>query len=250
MVFMGSGLAKSEAELLSAVVSLSRRLDLAQVLAELSKTAPELTGAGAAAVNVLDGRGIDERFYTYGADEALATQLRQFRRAMPLVARVPTHEPLILDKLPPSLVGLPPDAEMLVDNFLGVPVRVRHTVFAHVYLVNKAGGFARDDAETVSALANAAGVTIENAQLYQASQRRESWLAAGQGITTMLLSGAEEEEALTVIASQAKDVAGAATAALTAPSRASQPARSTAWRKRSPFLAWASKKSRAASEQR
>ncbi|MDR1186552.1 MAG: GAF domain-containing protein [Bifidobacteriaceae bacterium] len=210
--------AKTEADLLDAVVSLSRRLDLAEVLAELVQTAPELTGAGAAAVNILDGRGIDERFYTHGADEELAAQLGQFRRAMALMARIPTHEPLILDQLPPSLAGLPPDADMLVDNLLAVPVRVRHTVFAHVYLVNKPGGFTAEDARAVATLATAAGVMIENAQLYQASQRRESWLAAGQGITTMLLSGVEEEEALTVIASQAKDVAGAATAALILPS--------------------------------
>ncbi|MDR2372967.1 MAG: GAF domain-containing protein [Bifidobacteriaceae bacterium] len=207
-----------EADLLDAVLSLSRRLDLAEVLAELVAAAPRLTGAGAAAVSVLDGRGIDERFYTHGADHALAAQLGRFRRAMTLMARIPTHEPLMLEELPAALVGLPPDAEMLVGNFLAVPVRVRHTVFAHVYLVNKPGGFTQADADMVAALAAAAGVMVENAQLYQASQRRESWLAAGQGITTMLLSGVEEEEALTVIASQAKDVAGAATAALILPS--------------------------------
>ncbi|MDR1635076.1 MAG: GAF domain-containing protein [Bifidobacteriaceae bacterium] len=208
----------SEPELLAAVVSLSRRLDLAEVLTELVAAAPKLTGAPAAAVNVLDGRGIDERFYTFGADPGLAAELGQFRRAMTLMARIPTHEALILDELPASLVGLPPDAELLVDNLLAVPVRVRHTVFAHVYLINKPGGFTKADAEAVSTLATAAGVMVENAQLYQASQRRESWLAAGQGITTMLLSGVEEEEALTVIASQAKEVAGAATAALILPS--------------------------------
>ncbi|MDR2565930.1 MAG: GAF domain-containing protein [Bifidobacteriaceae bacterium] len=215
---MGPGDDESESALLDAVVSLSRRLDLAEVLAELVRAAPELTGAEDAAVSVLDGRGIDERFYTYGADGAMAAQLRQFRSAMTLMARIPTHEPLIMDEVPASLIGLPPDADVLVNNLLAVPVRVRHTVFAHVYLVNKPGGFIPRDGETVSTLATAAGVMIENAQLYQASQRRESWLAAGQGITTMLLSGVEEEEALTVIASQAKDVAGAATAALILPS--------------------------------
>ncbi|MDR2378697.1 MAG: GAF domain-containing protein [Bifidobacteriaceae bacterium] len=215
---MGAIPTNAEPELLAAVVSLSRRLDLAAVLAELVQVAPELTGAAAAAVNVLDGRGIDERFYTYGGDSPLLAQVGQFRRAMTLMARVPTHEPLILDELPAALIGLPPGADMAVENLLAVPVRVRHTVFAHVYLVNKDGGFGRADAEIVTTLATAAGVMIENAQLYQASKRRESWLAAGQGITTMLLSGAEEDEALTVIASQARAVAGAATAALILPS--------------------------------
>jgi signal transduction histidine kinase len=209
---------KTEPELLRAVVSLSRRLDLAEVLSQLVRTAPELTGAAAAAINVLDGRGIDERFYTHGASPALRQALDEFRRARALMARIPAHEPLILDKVPAALVGRPAAAPMPVRNFLAVSVRVRHVVFAHVYLVNKAGGFTQADGEIMAALATAVGVAVENAQLYQASQRRESWLAAGQGITTMLLSGADEDEALNLIATQAREVAGAATAALILPS--------------------------------
>jgi signal transduction histidine kinase len=204
--------------LLDAVVAISRRLDLAEVLAELVTAGPALTGAAAGAISVLDGRGIDERFYINGDDPDLGAQLQAFRQAMGLMSLIPTHEPLILDELSSSLIGLPPDTPILARNLLAVPVRVRHTVFAHFYLVNKAGGFTKADAEAVSTLATAAGVMVENAQLYQASQRRESWLAAGQGITTMLLSGAEEEEALTLIATQAKEVAGAATTALILPS--------------------------------
>ncbi|MDR2252928.1 MAG: GAF domain-containing protein [Bifidobacteriaceae bacterium] len=209
---------QTESELLSAVVALSRRLDITEVLRQLAQTAPELTGAAAAAISVLDGRGIDERFYTHGASGGLAAQLDEFRRAMALMARIPPHEPLILDEVPPSLVGRSDEAPTLVRNFLAVAVRVRHIVFAHVYLVNKPGGFTTQDGEIMAALATAVGVAVENAQLYQASQRRESWLAAGQGITTMLLSGADEDEALNVIATQARQVAGAATAALILPS--------------------------------
>jgi signal transduction histidine kinase len=204
--------------LLSAVVALSRRLDLAEVLNQLVRTAPELTGAGAAAINVLDGRGISERFYTHGASADLQTCLGQFRRARTLMARIPAHEPLILGHVTPALVGLDQDDVSLVDNFLAVAVQVRHMVFAHVYLVNKPGGFTETDGEVMAALAAAVGVAAENAQLYQASQRRENWLAAGQGITTMLLSGADEDEALGMIASQARQVAGAAAAALILPS--------------------------------
>ncbi|MDR3359413.1 MAG: GAF domain-containing protein [Bifidobacteriaceae bacterium] len=213
---------KTESELLAAVVALSRRLDLGDVLAQLVKTAPELTGASAAAINVLDGRGVDERFYTHGASAKLRQQLNQFRQAMTLMARIPAHEPLILDTVPPSLIGQPAGEDSLVANFLAVAVRVRHMVFAHVYLVNKPGGFTESDGELMAALATAVGVAVENARLYQASQRRENWLAAGQGITTMLLSGADEDEALGVIASQARQVAGAATAALILPSVGSQ----------------------------
>ncbi|MDR1118401.1 MAG: GAF domain-containing protein [Bifidobacteriaceae bacterium] len=215
---MTSGRTKTESKLLGAVVALSRRLNLSEVLTRLVQTAPELTGAEAAAVNILDGRGIDERFYTHGGSTAVRAALGEFRRAMALMAQIPPHEPLILDQVPPALVGRPEGSPAPVRNLLAVAVRVRHMVFAHVYLVNKPGGFTSADGEVMAALATAVGVAVENAQLYQASQRRESWLAAGQGITTMLLSGAEEDEALTVIATQARQVAGAATAALILPS--------------------------------
>ncbi|MDR1394140.1 MAG: GAF domain-containing protein [Bifidobacteriaceae bacterium] len=215
---MTRGPTKTEPELLAAVLALSRRLDLTQALAQLVQTAPELTGAEAAAVNVLDGRGVNERFYAHGASPELHHQLHEFRRALDLMARIPAHEPLILDDVPANLVGLPADAPALVNNFLAAPIRVRDTVFAHVYLVNKPGGFTAEDAETMSVLTTAVGVAVENAQLYQASQRRENWLTAGQVIATMLLSGADEDEALSVIATQARQVAGATTAALILPS--------------------------------
>ncbi|MDR2453304.1 MAG: GAF domain-containing protein [Bifidobacteriaceae bacterium] len=215
---MTSWPAKPEPDLLGAVVALTRPLDVAEVLTQLVRRAPELTGASAAAVNVLDGRGILERFYSHGASGELRQRLSRLRRALPLMARVPAHEPLILDALPACLVGELAEPPGLVRNFLAVSVRVRHMVFAHVYLVNKPGGFSPADGQAMAALATAVGVAVENAQLYQASQRRENWLAAGQGITTMLLSGAEEDEALGLIATQARSVAGAATAALVLPS--------------------------------
>jgi transcriptional regulator with GAF, ATPase, and Fis domain len=218
LVQAGRNVPSGESELLMAVISLSKRLDLTEVLERLVRAATELTGAPCAAINVLDGRGVDNRFITYGADPAMAEALRTFRHADALTARVPAHEPLILDEIPASLERLATEGGAKVDSFMAVSVRVRHMVFAHLYLVNKEGGFTKSDGELMAALATAVGVAIENAQLYRAAQGREDWLSAGQEITTMLLSGAEEEEALSVIARRAREVARACTCVLVLPS--------------------------------
>ena len=54
-------------------------------------------------------------------------------------------------------------------SFLGVPIRVRDTVFGNLYLTDKQVGevFTDVDEELVVALAVAAGVAIENARLHE-----------------------------------------------------------------------------------
>ena len=67
-----------------------------------------------------------------------------------------------------------------MDTFLGVPVRIRGTVFGNLYLTEKAGGepFTEQDEQLVEALARAAGYVIENARAYGLSERRRQWLEA------------------------------------------------------------------------
>jgi len=207
-----------ESKLLRAVISLTHNLDLCEVLQHLVTTAADLTGAPLAALNVLDGRGVAKTFLTHGHDQAVLDQIKTLARADSVVAQIPGHEVLILDQPPHGLFDLAPGQIPPVGTILAVSVRVRHMVFAHLFLVNKPGGFQPLDGEIAAALATAVGVAVENAQLYEAAQRREDWLAAGTEITTLLLSGADEEEALSTIARLARKVAGAATAVLVLPS--------------------------------
>ena len=74
-----------------------------------------------------------------------------------------------------------------------------------------------EDDATVQTLAAAVALAIQNAQLYADAERRERWVRAGQEISTMLLSGVEEEEVLPRIASASREVAAADTAALVLP---------------------------------
>ena len=212
------GLPGEESKLLRAVISLSQNLNLSEVLQNLVTTAATLTGAPVAALNVLDGRGVANTFLTHGSDQAVLDQIKNLAQADAVVARIPGYEVLILDQTPPALLDLTEGQDPLISSVLAVAVRVRQMVYAHLFLVNKTGGFLSIDGEVAAALATAVGVAIENAQLYEAARRREHWLAAGTEITTLLLSGVDEEEALSTIARRAREVAGASTAVLVLPS--------------------------------
>ena len=207
------------ADLLQAALSLASHLDLPTVLQRFVSASTELTGARYGAINVLDARGRSTTFVHTGIDERLAALLGRPPHAIGVLAAIPAHGTLRLDDLMqhPSFKGFPPGHPPM-GAFLGAAVRVRERVFGYLYLSEKEGGFTDEDDEAVITLAAAAAVAIQNAQLYTEAEHREHWLRAGQQITTMLLSGAEEEEVLAQIAASSREVAGADTAALVLPS--------------------------------
>lgn len=206
------------ADLLDAVLSVASGLDLPGVLERFVRVSVELTGAQYGAINVLDSRGESTTFVQTGVPAAAAAMMGHPPHAQGVLAHIPTHGVLHLADLTehPAFRGWPAGHPPM-GSFLGASVRVREQVYGYLYLSEKAGGFSEKDASTVIALAATAGVAVANAQLYADAARREHWLRAGQDITTMLLSGADEEEALAHIAATARDVADADTAALALP---------------------------------
>jgi signal transduction histidine kinase len=104
-------------------------------------------------------------------------------------------------------------------TFLGVPIRVRDEVFGNLYLTEKSGArpFDEQDESIITALATAAGVAVENARLYEETQRREVWLDASAEVTRVLLSGADPRDALTLVAARAREMSDAIVAAVAVP---------------------------------
>ena len=210
--------AAGAAELLQAALNLASDLDLPTVLQRFVAASADLTGARFGAINVLDARGRSTTFVHTGVDERLAAMLGHGPHAVGVLGSIPARGTLRLDDLTqhPSFRGFPPNHPPM-GAFLGAAVRVRERVFGYLYLSEKSGGFTSDDDTVVLTLAAAAGVAIQNAQLYAEAAHREEWLQASQQITTMLLSGADQEEVLAEIASSSRRVAGADTAALVLP---------------------------------
>lgn len=62
----------------------------------------------------------------------------------------------------------------------------------------------------VRVLATEAGIAIGNARLYEAARQRERWIDGSVAVTTALLSGSDAEEALQVVAEQARHLSDSA----------------------------------------
>jgi GAF domain-containing protein len=204
--------------LLRAVLILAADLDLRSLLERFVDASTQLTGARYGAINILDERGTSTTFVQSGVDDGVMAALGHPPHAVGVLGEIPDHGVLLLSDLTrhPAFLGLPAGHPPM-HSFLGSAVRVSGETYGYLYLSEKSGGFDDDDEAVVTALAAAAAVAIQNAELYAIERRRESWLTAGQRITTMLLEGADQEEVLTTIAATAREIDGADTAVLILP---------------------------------
>lgn len=74
----------------------------------------------------------------------------------PYVSNDPAHDPLYEPSIGPRGIR----------SILTVPVRYGEHILGLLYAINKPGGFTAEDARTLTALAGAAAVTLENVRLY------------------------------------------------------------------------------------
>lgn len=207
--------------LLEAVVSIGSDLELETVLRRIVETATTLVDATYGAMGVIGEEQTLVQFVPVGLSEEEIARIEHWPRGLGVLGLL-IKEPQILRLKNitdhPASYGFPPGHPEM-GSFLGVPVRVRDEVFGNLYLAEKRGGgeFDEDDESIVIALATAAGVAIENARLYGETRRRETWLQASSEIATSLLSGAEPQRVLNLIAQRAREMADADTAVVMLP---------------------------------
>ncbi|MFF1506942.1 GAF domain-containing protein [Streptomyces sp. NPDC058326] len=202
-------------QLLEAMRSVGTGLELHSTLDRICETAAELADARYAAIGVVDeeGEGLSD-FVTFGVDEDLARRIgrRPDGRAGLLGALIREPETIRLADLStdPRSAGFPAGHPPMA-SFLGVPIRVQGEIFGNLYLAEKRGGgeFNDNDAHMVRVLATEAGIAIGNARLYEAARQRERWIDGSVAVTTALLSGGDADDALTVVAEQARRLADA-----------------------------------------
>src|SRR4051794_10388197 len=201
--------------LLDAVVDLAADLSLDGVLHRIVGVACELSSARYGALGVL-GSARDRRlqaFVTHGLSEEERARIGDLPRGHGLLGQIiDSPEPLRLHDIAqhPASYGVP-DNHPPMRSFLGVPIRIREKVFGNLYLTEKAEGedFTDRDEAVVVALAAAAGVVIENAQLYEEAARRERWLEATAEVASLLSTSGDTDSALTVVAERAREIAKA-----------------------------------------
>ncbi|MEU4040074.1 sensor histidine kinase [Streptomyces collinus] len=210
--------------LLEAVLSVGRELDLEQALRSIVAAAAVLVDARYAALGVIGSDGTRlSAFHTVGVSQERIAEIGPYPEGHGILGElIRRPEPLRLAKLSehPASYGFPANHPPM-SSFLGVPIRVRDQVFGNLYLTEKRGGarFDEDDEAVLSTLAVAAGVAIDNARLYEESRLRERWLRANAEITGSLMSGAAPQEVLGLIAERAREITRAALAAVAVPMR-------------------------------
>jgi signal transduction histidine kinase len=151
------------------------------VLDRILATAREVTGARYAALGILDERRTTlDHFLTDGIDELTRAAIGELPRGRGVLgALIREPRPLRLSDVSrhPQSYGFP-EGHPTMKTFLGVPIVIRGAVWGNLYLTEKEGGgeFTANDEEAAVILADWAGTAIENARLYQVSERRRTEL--------------------------------------------------------------------------
>ena len=207
--------------LLDAVVSIAGDLSLPDTLRRLLELAAELADARYAALGVVGPDRTLSTFLTLGIDTRTRLAIGDPPHGRGILGLlIDDPRPLRLHDLTrhPESFGFPPGHPPMT-SFLGVPIRVRGTVFGNLYLTEKRGGgdFSEEDENLVAALAAAAGIAIQNARLFEETHRRERSLAASADVTAVLLRGADFAETAALIVARATEVSQADTALLLLP---------------------------------
>ncbi|MFB6548889.1 GAF domain-containing sensor histidine kinase [Streptomyces sp. NPDC056405] len=203
-------------KLLDAMRSVGSGLELHSTLNRICETAADLANARYAAIGVVgeDGEGLAD-FVHHGVDEATVRRIGHLpdgRKGL-LGALIRDPEPVRLTDLSedPRSCGFP-EHHPPMRSFLGLPIRVQGEIFGNLYLTDKHAGepFNDYDLAMVRVLATEAGIAIGNARLYEAARQRERWIDGSVAVTTALLSGGDIDDALQVVADQARRLSGAA----------------------------------------
>ncbi len=206
-------LSASTQALLDAVVAISSDLDLHSVLYRIVVSACELTAARYGALGVIGADGNLDDFVTHGIDAETHKQIGDLPRGRGILrVLIDDPHPLRLTDLRdhPTSYGFPANHPPM-HTFLGVPVRIRGTVFGNLYLTEKAGGgpFTARDEQLVQALASAAGFVVDNARAYLLSERRRQWLEASAELTEALQPPISTERAMSRFTAAARALSGA-----------------------------------------
>lgn len=199
--------------LLEAVIAMSSDLELPSVLERIITSAAELTEARYGALGVIGHGGVLSEFVTTGIDAAERERIGELPHGRGVLGLLIQHpRPLRLQDIQahPQSYGFPPHHPPM-KTFLGVPVRIRGTVYGNLYLTEKARDeqFTDDDLSLVETLAAAAGFVIDNARSYGLSERRRQWLEATAQLADALQPPIDATRALGRLTESARAVAGA-----------------------------------------
>ncbi len=214
--------------LLQVVVEMGSDLDLDATLRRIVRAARDLTSAPYGALAVRDPDGGLVSFIHDGIDAEVVREIGSLPVGKGILSVSLFNTPALrLDDLAQhSAAAGFPEHHPPMHAFLGVPITIRGTAFGNLYLTHDKPGqlFSESDEVAARALAFAAAVTIENAQLFERERMSVKWMEASREITTTLLSSAGKRmRPLQLIAERACALTEAEQAIVLIPSDADLP---------------------------
>lgn len=163
----------------SALLAMSRHLEVRDVLKTIVASARELLDAEYAALGVPDDHGGFAQFVVDGVGDAQWKAIGPLPRQHGILAAMlhqATPERLADVRKDPRFEGWPSAHPDLID-FLGLPIRDGDEVIGALFLANKrcprpegGCGFTEEDEELLSILAQHAAIALTNARLYERSR--------------------------------------------------------------------------------
>lgn len=199
-------------QLLRLNLEIGSDLDLDTTLQRIVHAAISLTGARYGALGVRAADGTLASFHHVGMDADAERRIGHLPVGKGLLGvLLDGTQTVHLDDLTlhPAAVGFP-EHHPPMRAFLGVPITVREAVFGSLYLADDrpGHGFSESDETAARALASAAAVAIDNAQLFDRVSASARWVTASREIATDLLSGTQTR-ALQLIAERAQQLTDA-----------------------------------------
>ena len=213
--------------LFAAGLAVSSELSLDTLLERVVETAAELTGARYSALGVIDANGVElEQFRTHGIDSDTRAEIGSLPRGRGILGvLIRDARPLRLRDLAedPRSVGFPPGHPPM-RSFLGVPIMLRGVAYGNLYLTEKQGGedFTEEDEELVTLLAGQAAVAIENARLYEATNRWSRQLQSLNEVGNALATETDLDRLLDLVVRRLRELLGARVVALVLPAGADE----------------------------
>ncbi|MFG2790668.1 GAF domain-containing sensor histidine kinase [Streptomyces sp. NPDC048419] len=176
---MSQGPRSGLAAVSSALLAMSRHLEVRDVLKTIVASARELLGAQYAALGVPDDHGGFAQFVVDGVSDAQWKAIGPLPRQHGILAsmlREAKIERLADVRKDPRFEGWP-SAHPDMSDFLGLPIKDGDEVIGALFLANKdcpkpegGCGFTEDDADLLEILAQHAAIALTNARLYERSR--------------------------------------------------------------------------------
>ncbi|ORV47678.1 histidine kinase [Mycobacterium europaeum] len=209
-------------QLLHVIVEIGAGLDLDATLHRIISAARRLASAPYGALAVRDPEGNLLSFVHEGIDAETASRIGHLPVGKGLLSLSMLDTPALrMADLTthPAAVGFP-EHHPPMRAFLAVPITIRDNVFGNLYLTHVEPGRVFSDSDEVAAraLAFAAAIAIDNAQVFERERTTAKWMEASREITTALLSDSEpHRRPLQLIAERARALTDAEQAIVLVP---------------------------------